>query len=146
MFYSFYGIYTKSFIIFGSVPTFLHNFKFQAFLNKKEKEKPHCAVLGPRARPMRAAQALSPRGRCARSPLLMRPARQTLLPLLSLQDADGETPPVSSFSFTRGGTAAASATASEGLSPSARALPLLPRPRERRAAAMADRGPATRAR
>ena len=69
MFYSFYGIYTKIFIIFGSVPTFLHNFKFQAFLNKKGKgettlccARPACSAHahGPSARHTRALRALPP--------------------------------------------------------------------------------------
>ena len=62
VFYLFYGIYTKFFIIFESVHNFLHNFTYQAFLNKKKKKKAHCATqparlvtaqAGPRALPRR---------------------------------------------------------------------------------------------
>jgi hypothetical protein len=66
MFCSFYGSYTKIFIIFGLAQNLLFKFKHQAFLNKKEKQKAPCAALvacldpaqdGPRA--SRAQRALS---------------------------------------------------------------------------------------
>jgi hypothetical protein len=68
VFYPSYGTYTKTFIIFGLAPDLLHNFKHQAILIKKEKEKQHCAVgclgTGPQAGP----HALGPHPRCARRP------------------------------------------------------------------------------
>jgi len=39
VFYLFQGIYTKIFMIFGSVHNFSHKFKHPTFLNKKEKRK-----------------------------------------------------------------------------------------------------------
>jgi len=87
-FYSFYRTYTKIFIIFGSVHDFLYKIKHQAFLNQKKKDN-NTLLL----RPARLASAQAgPR---------VQPA---LLP--SLKVADGEVPPVSSFSLTCGGSAA----------------------------------------
>jgi len=147
---------------------FYSNSNIQQILHKQKKENntmPRAAQeLGPQAGP-------SVLGPCARCTHLLPPQAVTdgRVPLvrpsflLSLRDADGEVPPVTSF-FTRGGTATAPAAVGEGLSPCARApasprlrepiadtqscstLSLPPRPREWRTAAMTDRGPATRAR
>ena len=60
--YTFSGTYPKSFTIFGPLHNSIFKFKYQTFLNKKEK-KVHCAVLaacsdpaqdGPRALPRSA--------------------------------------------------------------------------------------------
>jgi len=62
LFFSFYGTYTKIFIIFGSAHNLLHKIKHKAKTAQKEKEKKHCAAsgreIGPRAGPL----PLSPRG------------------------------------------------------------------------------------
>jgi len=103
MFYSFYGNYTKIFIIFGSAHNLLHKIKHKSQSCIKEKGKGYCSY-----------------GRLAR--LWPKPAHAlNPSPPLSLQVADGETPPVS-FVFTAyGGSAMAPAAVSEVLGPRARA-------------------------
>ena len=146
VFYLFHRTYTKISMIFESVSNFLHKIKHTSQFCIKEKGKGHCSYGRPARLWPKPAHALNPP-----SPL-------------SLQDADGEVPPVSFVSTTHGGSATAPAAVGEGLGPRARAtappqprdpiaitqtrstLSLPPRPREWWVAAVADHRPATRAR
>ena len=163
-FCSLHRTYPNIFTIFGPAYNFLHKFKHKALLNQKGKKennlKPgEAQPNGPQAGPHgRCAGALPPHTVTDGRVPLVRPSF-----FLSLRDAHGEVPPVSFFFNTHGGSATAPAAVGEGLSPCACAhqprlrepiantqtcstLSLPPRPREWRAAAIADRGPATRAR
>ena len=117
MFFSFYGTYTKIFIIFGSAHDFFYtklNIKQKLHKRKKKplsSERPGNRPAGrpASARPTRALRALSPPHAVTDRWV---PLVRTSLPL-SLRDADGVAPPVSSSFLARGGSAAAPAVAGE---------------------------------
>jgi len=125
MLYPFYEIRTKSFIIFGSAHDLLHKIKHIAKTAQKEKEKNTVQrVAGKSAR--RPAHSCSAYARAACAALSLHAVTNERVPLvrpsspLSLRDADGEVPPVSSFSVAHGGSATTPASVGEGLGPCAR--------------------------
>jgi hypothetical protein len=68
MFFSFYGTYTKSFIIFGSAHDLLHKIKHNSKTAQKEKEKQYCAASGREIGPQAGPFPFGPRARRAGCP------------------------------------------------------------------------------
>jgi hypothetical protein len=110
-------------MIFGSPHNLLHNFKHQAFLTKKEKEKVHCAAPAACLDPAQDGPRALSRADCALSltrPLTSGPCSSGSPPLFQ-RDTDRTTPPVSFVPFTHDGASAAPAAVSEVPGPRARA-------------------------
>ena len=78
--YTFSGTYPKSFTIFGPLHNSIFKFKYQTFLNKKEKEKGHYATLAARWNPAQVGPRVLSRADRARA--------------LSHAATDGRVPPV----------------------------------------------------
>jgi hypothetical protein len=122
VFYPLYGTYTKTFIIFGLAPDLLHNFKHQAILIKKEKEKHHCCAGGPLGHsPSRPGsdllRALRPTTALRRRPTGSAHAGVARALPSSLVDTDERAPLVSSISLAPGGLAALPVAAGEVQAP-----------------------------